>query len=101
LLHPTIIPLFNTAIAKGFNALFKENRKLGSWKEYLAVLDNFVNIQEGHSRQLSMDPRRYYRASLREPMIVAGCLLAHLMNLPLRGNLSIISIVYRLNENSS
>ena len=36
-LHPEIIPPFNTAIVNGFNYLFKENVKLGSWKEYLRM----------------------------------------------------------------
>lgn len=36
-LHPTLIPPFNTAIVNGFNKLFGENIKLGSWKEYLRM----------------------------------------------------------------
>ncbi len=36
-LHPTIMPPFNTAILNGYNLLFKENRKLGSWDEYLKM----------------------------------------------------------------
>ena len=31
-LHPTIVPPFNTAMVKGFNALFADSKKLGSWE---------------------------------------------------------------------
>ena len=54
-LHPTIIPPCNTAIVKGFNALFQEKRKLGSWKEYLAMREVIVKINREHSRELSTD----------------------------------------------
>ncbi|MBI3926047.1 MAG: hypothetical protein HY319_10940 [Armatimonadetes bacterium] len=30
-LHPTLVPPFNTAIVEGFNALFGDRKKLGSW----------------------------------------------------------------------
>lgn len=36
-LHPTIIPPFNTAIVNGFNYLFNEKKKLGSWDNYLKM----------------------------------------------------------------
>lgn len=36
-LHPTLFPPFNTAIVKGFNALFHKKIKLGSWLEYLQM----------------------------------------------------------------
>lgn len=36
-IHPTIIPPFNTAIVNGFNLLFSENKKLGSWRDYLQM----------------------------------------------------------------
>lgn len=32
-LHPTWFPPFNTAIVNGFNFLFKDKKKLGSWTE--------------------------------------------------------------------
>lgn len=38
-LHPTLIPPFNTGILNGFNLLFGEKRKLGSWTEYLKIRD--------------------------------------------------------------
>ncbi len=33
-LHPTIFPPFNTAIVKGFNAVFGDKKPLGSWPAY-------------------------------------------------------------------
>ena len=36
-LHPTWFPPFNTAILNGFNFLFKDKKKLGSWSEYLKI----------------------------------------------------------------
>ena len=54
-LHPTIIPPFNTAIVNGFNALFKEKRKLGSWKEYLAMREVILKVNGKCCRELSVD----------------------------------------------
>lgn len=36
-LHPELFPPFNTAIVRGFNALFGDAKKLGSWPDYLAM----------------------------------------------------------------
>ncbi|MDD9148558.1 MULTISPECIES: hypothetical protein [unclassified Sporolactobacillus] len=36
-LHPTLFPPFNTAIVRGFNALFHSKTKLGSWTAYLEM----------------------------------------------------------------
>ena len=36
-LHPTIVPPFNTAMVNGFNALFQDKKKLGSWESYLQM----------------------------------------------------------------
>lgn len=36
-LHPTLIPPSNTAILNGFNLLFGEKKKLGSWSSYLEM----------------------------------------------------------------
>lgn len=33
-LHPTLFPPFNTAILKGFNAVFRDRKPLGSWAAY-------------------------------------------------------------------
>jgi type II restriction enzyme len=36
-LHPTLMPPFNTAMVNGFNAVFSDNKKLGSWNDYLQM----------------------------------------------------------------
>ncbi len=36
-LHPTLFPPFNTAIVRGYNALFSGRKKLGSWTAYLEM----------------------------------------------------------------
>jgi type II restriction enzyme len=36
-LHPTLFPPFNTAIVRGFNLLFGDSKKLGSWPAYLEM----------------------------------------------------------------
>lgn len=38
-LHPTLFPPFNTAILKGFNLVFDDSKKLGSWPAYLEMRD--------------------------------------------------------------
>lgn len=54
-LHPTIIPPFNTAIINGYNLLFKENKKLGSWTEYLKLRETIIETNEKYKHQLSND----------------------------------------------
>ena len=54
-LHPTIMPPFNTAIVKGYNALTGANTKLGSWDEYLAMRVGILRIVEEHRSLLSND----------------------------------------------
>ncbi len=54
-LHPTIIPPFNTAIVNGFNALFKENAKLGSWPEYLRMRAVIIEKNNEMKPDLSND----------------------------------------------
>lgn len=54
-LHPTIIPPFNTAIINGFNFLFKDKKKLGSWSEYLKLREVLINTNNQHRSQLSYD----------------------------------------------
>lgn len=53
-LHPTMIPPFNTAMVRGFNALYKDKKKLGSWNDYLemraAILS--ANAEAGLSTDL-------------------------------------------------
>ena len=54
-LHPTLFPPFNTAIVKGFNLLFNEKIKLGSWNAYLEMRDAIVNINNKNRALLSKD----------------------------------------------
>lgn len=54
-LHPTIIPPFNTAIINGYNQLFGENRKLGSWSEYLKLREVIIETNENYKTLLSTD----------------------------------------------
>jgi type II restriction enzyme len=50
-LHPTIAPPFNTAMVNGFNALFGDKKKLGSWESYLAMREVIVRAN-GETRDL-------------------------------------------------
>lgn len=54
-LHPTLVPPFNTAILNGFNALFHDKKKLGSWESYLAMRDVIVRTNEEVRHHLSKD----------------------------------------------
>lgn len=54
-LHPTIIPPFNTAIINGFNYLFKDKKKLGSWTEYLKIREVLIEKNNAHKPELSND----------------------------------------------
>ena len=54
-LHPTIMPPFNTAIVKGFNAIFDDNKKLGSWQQYLEMRETIIKINEENRSILSTD----------------------------------------------
>ena len=54
-LHPTIIPPFNTAIVNGFNHLFKDNKKLGSWSEYLKLREVIIDTNNKYKADLSND----------------------------------------------
>lgn len=54
-LHPTLIPPFNTAIVNGFNKLFGENIKLGSWKEYLRMRELILQVNNKFRPHLSTD----------------------------------------------
>lgn len=54
-LHPTIIPSFNTAILNGFNFLFMDKKKLGSWQEYLQLRDVILKTNAACKDQLSND----------------------------------------------
>jgi type II restriction enzyme len=54
-LHPTILPPCNTAIVKGYNLLFNEKIKLGSWSEYLKMRETIITVNEKYKYLLSND----------------------------------------------
>jgi len=54
-LHPTIIPPFNTAIINGFNFLFRDKKKLGSWSEYLKIRAVLMDVNKQFMNELSLD----------------------------------------------
>ncbi|WP_245842401.1 hypothetical protein [Parageobacillus galactosidasius] len=54
-LHPTVFPPFNTAIVKGFNLLFDQKIKLGSWQEYLKMREIILDFNEKYRNLLSKD----------------------------------------------
>jgi len=54
-LHPTIVPPFNTAIVKGYNALMGAKVKLGRWDEFLAMREGILALNARHRALLSND----------------------------------------------
>jgi type II restriction enzyme len=54
-LHPTILPPFNTAIVNGFNLLFNEKVKLGSWESYLRMREVMLQVNTQYRNELSTD----------------------------------------------
>jgi type II restriction enzyme len=54
-LHPTLVPPFNTAIVKGYNALTGAKVKLGRWEEYLAMRQGILAMNQTHRALLSND----------------------------------------------
>ena len=54
-LHPTIVPPFNTAMVKGFNALFGDKKRLGSWESYLDMREVIVRTNTEVRDHLSKD----------------------------------------------
>ena len=54
-LHPTLMPPFNTAIVNGFNSVFDDNKKLGSWQQYLEMRETIIKINEENRAILSTD----------------------------------------------
>ena len=54
-LHPTLVPPFNTAMVNGFNALFHDKKKLGSWESYLAMREVIVQTNNEFRDELSKD----------------------------------------------
>lgn len=43
-LHPTLVPPFNTAILRGYNALTGSKLKLGSWEDYLRMREGILAL---------------------------------------------------------
>lgn len=54
-LHPEIIPPCNTAIVRGFNHLFKDKVKLGSWSQYRRMRQVIVEKNREYRSLLSRD----------------------------------------------
>ncbi|WP_437656800.1 type II restriction endonuclease [Sorangium sp. So ce1182] len=54
-LHPTIVPPFNTAILKGYNAVTGAKYKLGSWEDYLAMRTGMLRLNAEQRDLLSND----------------------------------------------
>ncbi|ALJ12468.1 hypothetical protein [Sphingopyxis macrogoltabida] len=54
-LHPTLVPPFNTAIVKGYNALTGAKVKLGSWEHFLAMRSGVLDLNDRHRDLLSND----------------------------------------------
>ncbi|MSN27381.1 MAG: hypothetical protein GJV46_16140 [Geobacter sp.] len=54
-LHPTLMPPFNTAMLNGFNTVFDEKKKLGSWMNYLEMRECVIRANEELQPGLSKD----------------------------------------------
>ena len=54
-LHPTLMPPFNTAMVHGFNAVFSDKKKLGSWQHYLEMREIIIKANEELQPSLSKD----------------------------------------------
>ncbi|SNB45362.1 hypothetical protein [Geobacter sp. DSM 9736] len=54
-LHPTHMPPFNTAMLNGFNTVFGDNKKLGSWPAYLEMRETIIRTNEELQPALSKD----------------------------------------------
>lgn len=54
-LHPTLMPPFNTAMLNGFNTIFNDKKKLGSWTSYLEMRESIINANEALQPVLSKD----------------------------------------------
>lgn len=54
-LHPTLMPPFNTAMVNGFNTLFADNKRLGSWRAYLEMRETILHANNVLQPDLSKD----------------------------------------------
>src|SRR3546814_2927512 len=52
-LHPTLVPPFNTAIVKGYNAVTGANVKLGSWEHFLTMRAGILDLNDRYRALLS------------------------------------------------
>jgi type II restriction enzyme len=54
-LHPTVVPPFNTAIVKGYNALTHAKVRLGRWDDFLAMRSGILRLNAQYRDALSND----------------------------------------------
>jgi type II restriction enzyme len=54
-LHPTMVPPFNTAIVKGYNALAGASVRLGRWGDFLAMRGGILRLNGQYRDLLSND----------------------------------------------
>jgi len=54
-LHPTIVPPFNTAIVKGYNALARAKVRLGRWDDFVAMRAGVLRMNAQYRDLLSND----------------------------------------------
>lgn len=54
-LHPTLVSPSNTAMVRGYNALFDDSKKLGSWESYLEMREVIVQSNDQVRDRLSKD----------------------------------------------
>lgn len=54
-LHPTVVPPFNTAIVRGYNAVTGAHVRLGRWSDYLAMRQGMLRLNAEHRDLLSND----------------------------------------------
>jgi len=62
-LHPTVFPPCNTAIVRGFNNLFNEKMKQGSWNEYLKMREVIIQHNKEFKTHFSNDLGAVWRLS--------------------------------------
>ncbi len=54
-LHPTVVPPFNTAIVKGYNAVTGSKVRMGRWDQFLAMRHGILDLNARHRDLLSND----------------------------------------------
>lgn len=54
-IHPTLMPPFNTAMLNGFNTVFDDKKKLGSWSSYLEMRETIIHANDSLNSSLSKD----------------------------------------------